>query len=195
MTRRSADWIAVFFLIAGLTCASQGAHASGFSQDRISVGSAPADGTSAQTPTATDSNESSWRDSLNDAAHNLNDAAHHFGLASQKAYDRVGRELTDLTLETRIRAMLHQNKYARGSDVQVMVNNGTVTLTGRVPSEASARHLQEAVSSVDGVRAVNDNLNYPQRKRLVTPRDAASMGVAHPAYSRTAPAESAPGEH
>ena len=76
--------------------------------------------------------------------------------------------------------------------MHVTADNGIVTLTGQVPSELNARRAQEVVASVYGVRVVNNDLNYPHSREAVTPPDADSTGVAHPAYSDTAPAENAP---
>ena len=193
MKTRRAGWIIASALIASLIFATRGFTQSGLYPD--STTATPAAGIpSKTTSTVSDVDRaSSWQDSLNDAVHNLNDAAHNVELASEKAYDHVARDVKDVSLETRIRAMLHESKYTRGSDVHVTANNGVVTLTGQVPSKQSARHVGEVVASVDGVKAVHNDLNYP--RQVVTPRDADSMGVAHPAYSRTAPAESAPDDH
>jgi hypothetical protein len=195
MKKRKAGWIVAPALIASLTFAIRGFAQSGFNQASTAPNH-PAGTPSTTTSTVTGVDRgSSWQDSLNDAAHNLNDAVHNVELASEKAYDHVARDVKDLSLETRIRAMLHEDKYTRGLDVHVTANNGVVTLTGQAPSEQSARHVQQVAASVYGVKAVHNDLNYPRHNQRVTPRDADSMGVAHPAYSRTAPAESAPDDH
>jgi osmotically-inducible protein OsmY len=194
MKTRKADWIVASALVASLTFAIRGFAQSGSQGSTAANHAAGIPSTTTSAATGVD-NGNSWKDSLNAAAHNLNDAAQNVELASEKAYDRVAQDVNDLSLETRIRAMLHENKYARGSDVRVTANNGVVTLTGQVPSQQSARHVQEVVAGVYGVKAVHNDLNYPRHNQLVTPRDADSMGVAHPAYSHTAPAESAPDDH
>ena len=127
----------------------------------------------------------SWQQSASDAAHNAE-------VATEQVYKQVARSVKDISLEARIKAMLHENKSTRDSDVYVTADNGIVTLTGGVPSEHAAQYVQEVVASVYGVKAVNNDLDYPHGRRAVTPPDADSMGIAHPAYSDTAPAENAP---
>ncbi|MBV8054920.1 MAG: BON domain-containing protein [Deltaproteobacteria bacterium] len=100
--------------------------------------------------------------------------------------------MKDISLEARIKAVLQGNKSTRDSDVHIMADNGMVTLTGGAPSEQNAQYVQEVVASVDGVKAVNNDLNYPHSKGTIIPRDADSMGIVHPAYSDTAPAEYVP---
>jgi hyperosmotically inducible protein len=106
------------------------------------------------------------------------------------------QNVNDFSLATKVQAVLHENKYTRSSDVHVTATNGVVTLTGQVPTEESARRAQEIVASIYGVKAVNNDLNYPHRKvERATPPDSVSTGVAHPPYSKTAPVESAPAGH
>ncbi|HJU12551.1 MAG TPA: BON domain-containing protein [Candidatus Binataceae bacterium] len=112
--------------------------------------------------------------------------------ANEKTYNIAGNA-TDISLESRVEAMLRQNKLTRDSDVHVTADNGVVTLRGKVSSKPNAERIQQAVSNVDGVQAVNNDLNYPGAKKIVTPRDADSTGTTHPAYSDIAPAEKAPG--
>ena len=140
-------------------------------------------GMTTTTNTTTEEGRSSWKQSASDAAHNAE-------IATEKAYNRAARDVKDISLEGRILAVLHENKSTRDSDVHVTADNGVVTLTGKVPSEQNARRVQEVVASVYGVKAVNNDLNYPSG--AVIPRDADSTGIAHPAYSDTAPAENAP---
>ena len=88
--------------------------------------------------------------------------------------------------------MLHENKFTRDENVHVRADNGMVTLTGRVPSEHSAKRVEQVVASVYGVKTVKNQLSYPTDRGVVTPPDADSTGIARPAYSDTAPAEKAP---
>jgi osmotically-inducible protein OsmY len=135
--------------------------------------------------TAADTESSSWKQSAADATDNAQ-------LAGKRAYNYTSRGIKDVTLEGRVQAVLRENKSTRNSDVHVTADNGIVTITGNVPSERKARKVQAIVASVYGVKAVNNNLNYPRTQGAATPPDADSMGVAHPAYSDTAPAEDAP---
>jgi osmotically-inducible protein OsmY len=128
----------------------------------------------------------SWQQSASQAAHDAE-------VAAEKAYNEVAREIQDVSLEGKVLAVLHENKATRGSAVHVTASDGVVTLTGQVPSERAARSVQEIAAGVYGVKAVLNNLNYPHDNvETATPPDADSTGVAHPAYSDTAPAEKVP---
>ena len=135
--------------------------------------------------TPTGDNRSSWKQSASDTAHNAE-------IATEKAYNHRARDVKDISLEGRILAVLHENKSTRDSNVHVTADNGIVTLTGKVQSEQNAQRVQEVVASVYGVKAVKNDLDYPSG--AVTPRDADLTGIAHPAYSDTAPAENAPAD-
>jgi BON domain len=133
----------------------------------------------------TGANTSSWQQSASDAAHNAK-------VGTEKVYNQAAHSVKDISLQARIKAVLHENKSTRDSNVRVTADNGIVTLTGGVPSEQDAQHVKEVVASVYGVKAVDNDLDYPHSRRAITPSDADSMGIAHPAYSDTAPAENAP---
>jgi hyperosmotically inducible protein len=135
--------------------------------------------------TGTGDTTGSWQQSASEAVRNAE-------IATQKVYNDLARNVQNVSLEAKIRAVLHENKATRDSDVQVTANHGVVTLTGEVPSAQSAQQVQDVVASVYGVKAVNNNLKYPHDRGNVTPPDADSTGVAHPAYSDTAPAEKVP---
>jgi hypothetical protein len=134
--------------------------------------------------TPTGDNRSSWKQSASDTAYNAE-------IATERAYNHTARGVKDISLEGRILAVLHENKFTRDS-VHVTADNGIITLTGKVQSEQNAQRVQEVVASVYGVKAVKNDLNYPTG--AVTPRDADLTGIAHPAYSDTAPAENAPAD-
>ena len=127
----------------------------------------------------------SWQRSASDA---VRDAE----LATEKAYNDLARNIQNVSLEAKIMAVLHENKATRASDVQVTADKGVVTLAGQVPSAQDAQRVQDVVASVYGVTAVNNHLQYHRERGPVTPRDADSTGIAHPAYSDIAPAEKAP---
>jgi BON domain len=145
----------------------------------------PLSTTTTTTTTSTENNSSSWEHSATEAAHNAK-------LATENAYNQVARSIRDISLEGKIKTVLHETKATRDSDVHVFANNGIVTLTGAVPSARSAQQVQEVVADVYGVKVVNNELYYPNRRERVTPPDADATGVARPAYSDTAPAERAP---
>jgi hypothetical protein len=138
--------------------------------------------TTATAGSTSGNSDNSWKQPASDAA----DSAE---VAAKKAYNHLARFAKDIALEGRIKAVLHENKSTRDSDVHVTADDGVATLTGLVSSEQNAQRVQEVVAGVYGVKAVNNDLNYPHPRGFVTPPDADSTGVAHPAYSDTAPAE------
>jgi osmotically-inducible protein OsmY len=163
----------------------------GWSSARASstpTGAVVSNDTAPEPSTMTDNSDTtagSWQQSASEAVRNAKDA-------TQKAYNQMAGTVRDFALEGRIMAVLHENKWTRDSDVQVTANNGIVTLRGKVPSERTADHVQEVVANVYGVTAIRNQMDYPRNRGAVTPPNADSTGVAHPAYSDTAPAENAP---
>lgn len=208
MQIRIAEWTAVPVMLAVFTftvpCFAQSNssgnalattisadHESLMSDKNTSTGSAtnaaPADADSGAATSSTGA--ANWERSATEAARNIE-------IAAENAYDGMKQNVNDFSLATKVQAVLHENKYTRSSDVHATATNGVVTLTGQVPTEESARRAQEIVASIYGVKAVNNDLNYPHRKvERATPPDSVSTGVAHPPYSKTAPVESAPAGH
>jgi hypothetical protein len=139
--------------------------------------------TTTTTPTTTENDGSSWEQSVSDAANQAK-------IAVVKTYNDVARDVSDISLEGRILAVLHEDKSTRDLDVHVMADNGVVTVTGVVPSERNAERVEEVVANVYGVKAVSNDLNYPRSRESIAPHD--STAKAHPAYSDTAPGENAP---
>jgi osmotically-inducible protein OsmY len=58
------------------------------------------------------------------------------------------------------------------SDVEVSVDDGTVTLTGKVPSYSASQAATTTVWSVDGVTAVENNLNIEAPSAVDLPSDS-----------------------
>jgi hypothetical protein len=135
----------------------------------------------AQPGTATNTAGTSAEDSANSWQHSIIDTVHNAEAATEKAYNEVVGDVKDISLAAKIEAVLHENKSTRDSDVYVAAENGTVTITGSVPSEHNAQRVQEVVASVYGVKAVNNHLDYPHNSGAATSRKADSAGTAHPA--------------
>ncbi len=66
--------------------------------------------------------------------------------------------LEDATVASRIKAGLLSDPVIAGSAIGVDVQDGVVTLTGRVPSEAAATRVLGIARSTEGVRRVEDRL-------------------------------------
>jgi hypothetical protein len=188
MRTGKALWITAPVLMAGLIALPAFAQSDSYSNTTTTT--APASNSAAPenstTATTTTNNGNSWKTSAENAAHSAK-------VHTENAYHHVKRDVKDVSLEARVKTMLHEDKFTRGKDVHVTANRGIVTLTGHVPTARTARHAQYVVASVYGVRAVSNELRYPHRDLAVTPRDADSTGVAHPAYNHDAPAEEVPG--
>jgi hypothetical protein len=138
------------------------------------------------------SNTTTTTSTGNSVSTSAENAANTAATDTEQAYHTVKRDVKDVALEARVKAMLHEDKYTRGTDVHVTANRGIVTLTGQVPSERTARHARQIVASVYGVKAVYNELRYPPADLVATSPDADSTGIAHPAYSQDAPAERVP---
>ncbi|HTL59209.1 MAG TPA: BON domain-containing protein [Candidatus Limnocylindrales bacterium] len=70
---------------------------------------------------------------------------------------------TDQALERKLRAQLSSNAELSSTapDVLISAQNGTVTLSGNVPSEQVRRQIDDIVRNTSGVDAVNDQLQPP----------------------------------
>jgi hyperosmotically inducible protein len=67
----------------------------------------------------------------------------------------------DVSLEGKVKSMLHENKDTRGADVHVTASHGIVTLTGTVESKMQAIRAEQVAANVYGVKRVRDQLHYP----------------------------------
>ncbi len=66
--------------------------------------------------------------------------------------------LEDATVTSRIKSGLLRDPVVAGSAIGVEVQDGVVTLTGRVPSEAVAARAVDIARNTEGVRRVEDRL-------------------------------------
>ena len=93
---------------------------------------------------------------INGCAHYRQSAAHH----STRYYGMVD---PDQTLERRVRADLNSNPdlAAVAPNILISAQNGTVTLSGSVPSEKARQQVDAIVRNTSGVAVVNDQLLPP----------------------------------
>ena len=87
-------------------------------------------------------------------------AGHLAGIVSRadvlSVYDRPDEEICrDVTQELRERGLLADPQH-----LEITVDNGAVTLSGRPESDQLGRQIAEAVQHVDGVVTVHDQLTY-----------------------------------
>jgi osmotically-inducible protein OsmY len=96
----------------------------------------------------------------------------------------------DTTIETAVQAKFYTEDLTRGRPIDVSAQNGAVTLSGTVPTDAARQRAVELARSAEGVTTVNDQLQVLEntsRAAGAPARDGATGAVA-----RTAPDASAP---
>ena len=68
----------------------------------------------------------------------------------------TGRD--DRAISADVRSRISEALGARGSEVEVHVDAGVVTLAGTVATDADRRRAADAATTVDGVKSVINNL-------------------------------------
>lgn len=87
-----------------------------------------------------------------------------FRLNVQDAEKSDNRTDNDQDIEKRVRDALSSGWFAKGYDqVDVNVNNGTVTLQGFVSSQEDKDKVEQEVRKIDGVKNVNNQLNIQEK--------------------------------
>jgi hyperosmotically inducible protein len=74
------------------------------------------------------------------------------------AADRVGKEISDTLVTTKVQAMFYLDREVKSADIDVTTHEGVVTLTGTVDSETVHRKAVADAKSTDGVKQVVDKL-------------------------------------
>ena len=74
------------------------------------------------------------------------------------AADRVGKEISDTLITTKVQAMFYLDREVKSADIDVTTHEAVVTLTGTVDSEAVHRKAVADAKSTDGVKQVVDKL-------------------------------------
>jgi len=69
-----------------------------------------------------------------------------------------GRRVNDGWIKSKIYAQFLTEDALEGSDIDIAVRNGTVTLTGTVATEAGRSHAVAVAKATDGVKNVQDSL-------------------------------------
>jgi hyperosmotically inducible protein len=70
----------------------------------------------------------------------------------------AGAAMSDSAVTTKVKAQLLSNTTLRQADISVTTNNGVVTLSGHVPSEATRNLAVDLVRNTGGVARVEDRL-------------------------------------
>ena len=77
---------------------------------------------------------------------------------AQERTDRVGNEISDAWITTKLQSKYYLDSDVRGLDIDVTTNGGVVTLTGKVSSAAERAKALSLAKSTDGVKQVIDKL-------------------------------------
>lgn len=77
---------------------------------------------------------------------------------AQERSDRVGNEISDAWITTKLQSKYYLDSDVRGLDIDVTTNGGVVTLTGKVTSAAERSKALSLAKSTDGVKQVIDKL-------------------------------------
>jgi hyperosmotically inducible periplasmic protein len=78
---------------------------------------------------------------------------------ARTAADRVGKEISDTLVTTKVQAMFYLDREVKGMDIDVTTQNGVVTLTGTVDNEAVRKKAVADARSTEGVKQVIDKLS------------------------------------
>ena len=77
---------------------------------------------------------------------------------ARSAADRVGKEISDTWITTKVQAMYFLDKDVKGMQIDVATKGGIVTLTGAVATEATRQKAVADARSIEGVSQVIDKL-------------------------------------
>jgi hyperosmotically inducible periplasmic protein len=77
---------------------------------------------------------------------------------AKSAADRVGKEISDTWITTKVQAMYFLDKDVKGMDIAVTTRGTVVTLTGTVPTEATRQKAVADARSIEGVSQVVDKI-------------------------------------
>jgi hyperosmotically inducible protein len=77
---------------------------------------------------------------------------------AKSAADRVGKQISDTWITTKVQAMYFLDRDVKGMNIDVATKAGVVTLTGTVATEATRQKAVADARSIEGVRQVVDKL-------------------------------------
>lgn len=85
------------------------------------------------------------------------------GAAPDMSADKAKRAVEDGAITTRIKTKLLTTKDLKSTGIRVKTRQGTVDVSGTVPSQQQHDLALDAIRSVEGVTSVNDNLKVSSR--------------------------------
>ena len=78
----------------------------------------------------------------------------------------TGETVSDASISTAVQSKLTADRVSNFTRVDVDTERGVVSLTGVVQSADQKAHAAELARQVNGVKKVNNNLQYRTRRRL-----------------------------
>ncbi|HTH00099.1 MAG TPA: BON domain-containing protein [Vicinamibacterales bacterium] len=79
--------------------------------------------------------------------------------------DRVGKEVSDTWITSKVQAMYFLDRDVKGMNIDVTTKRGIVTLTGTVATEATRQKAIADARSIEGVNQVIDKLTIQNGKK------------------------------
>ncbi|HEU4935202.1 MAG TPA: BON domain-containing protein [Vicinamibacterales bacterium] len=79
--------------------------------------------------------------------------------------DRVGKEVSDTWITTKVQAMYFLDRDVKGMNIDVTTKGGVVTLTGTVATDATRQKAIADARSIEGVSQVVDKLTVNSAKK------------------------------
>lgn len=98
-----------------------------------------------------------------DTADEARDTAERTGDAAGDAASRAGSAMTDAAITSAVKAKLLADPMVGGLKIDVDTNNGVVTLTGPVNTQAEASEAEKIAKGTEGVKSVVARLRVGDR--------------------------------
>jgi osmotically-inducible protein OsmY len=109
-------------------------------------------------PAFADDSDATVSDSMKSAATSMKEAGSDAADAVKHTYRGVKTEAADVTVTTKVKSVLHDNKTIGDADIHVTTDGGVVTLRGEVPSREVANNAEQLAQQTEGVTRVNNEL-------------------------------------
>lgn len=93
------------------------------------------------------------------AANTTNNAAREVRNDTARAADTAGKAMDDAAVTAKVKSALLADATTKGMNIDVDTSAGTVTLTGTVASAAEKQRAEQLAQTIEGVRAVRNNLS------------------------------------
>lgn len=91
-------------------------------------------------------------------ADQIQQGANQMGQGVKNAATQTGAYMSDAAITSKVKARLAGKQGLSSFDIHVETNNGVVTLTGTVDSQAQRKRAGEVASNTGGVKGVNNEL-------------------------------------